>query len=484
MSTTHLDDEAQLLRLLADSIDEVFWIADPQVERTFYVSPAYERLWRASREELYRNPRSFMAPIHPDDRDRVADALLVQKQAKPFEHEYRLLHADGAVRWILDRGIPVHDAAGRVRSYAGVAQDITKRKLAELELQASEEQLRTIHDHAPIGLAVNDLDGRFLEVNQALCRITGYAREELLAMRFQDITHPDDVAADVANLQRLIAGEISSFQMEKRYFRKSGEIAWVQLHAALMHDRQGRPTCGIGQILDITEHKRALDELQQSRRRLQRLAEHREQIRESERKRIAREVHDELGQILTALRMGLSLIKIKHGELPALQPDLARLAAIAEQGIAVVRNIATSLRPAALDLGLVPALQWQQRNFADSTGLICHLDCDALMCQPGEAQAAAVFRIVQESLTNVARHAQAQQVWVRVASAERLLSIDIADDGQGFDPAALEGQGLGLAGIFERVEALGGAAAIDGHGPRGGAALHCSIQITPDEKSP
>jgi PAS domain S-box-containing protein len=153
-------------RQIAETISEVFWMADPHITRMLYVSPGYERLWGRSCASLYENPKSFLEAIHPQDREQVRTTLEAQKTGHRFDHEYRIVLPDGSVRWVWDRGFPVCDGSGNVTSYVGVAQDITERKKAELALADQLEELRRWHQ------AMLDREGRLLdlkrEVNELL----------------------------------------------------------------------------------------------------------------------------------------------------------------------------------------------------------------------------------------------------------------------------------------------------------------------------
>ncbi|HZX31983.1 MAG TPA: sensor histidine kinase, partial [Rhodocyclaceae bacterium] len=204
----------------------------------------------------------------------------------------------------------------------------------------------------------------------------------------------------------------------------------------------------------------------------------RESDREEERKNIARGLHDELGQHLTALRLGLGTIRFQLGrENPWLNERLEALRAHVDETIRVVRNVATALRPSALNMGLGPALDWQAGQFRGTTGLACGIDFPADFCPLTEEASVALYRIVQEALTNVARHAQATTVSIVVRQDESGCQLDIADDGQGFDPQAIRTKSLGLRGIRERTQQLGGELVIDsapGQGTRIGVRIPCA----------
>jgi PAS domain S-box-containing protein len=216
----------------------------------------------------------FLALVHADDREMVASIIAeTMVSGVPFAFQYRIVRADGSARVLQARGEVALDEAGRPVRLRGTAQDVTDLKQAEDALRVSEERFRTAFENAAIGMGLFDLDGRFLQVNQAYCTLTGYTEPELLTTSFQEITHPDDLEADLTQLRRLLAGEMNSYQIEKRYIRKDGEAVWVRLTAALVHDDRGALHHLIGQVEDITARKRAEDELRASEVRFRTLVE-------------------------------------------------------------------------------------------------------------------------------------------------------------------------------------------------------------------
>jgi signal transduction histidine kinase len=201
--------------------------------------------------------------------------------------------------------------------------------------------------------------------------------------------------------------------------------------------------------------------LAESRQKLRTLASHQEQLLELERKHIAREVHDELGQLLTALKMDVSLIRLRFSDNAALMEKTEDMRVLVERTIGVVRQVASNLRPAALDFGLVPALEWLCEDFSQRGATNCRLENGGLEIALIDTQSTAVFRVVQESLTNVARHAQASEVVISLQADHCLLKVVVADNGQGFDISAIgKSSGFGLFGMRERMLALDGTLSI------------------------
>lgn len=231
---------------------------------------------------------------------------------------------------------------------------------------------------------------------------------------------------------------------------------WVELRTTPEWNSEGK-LLWHGYLNDITERKKAERELSDSYRKLQELTSLNESTREEERKRIAREVHDELGQRLTALRLSLAMLRLQHGEYqPELSQGLQQLIDTVDSTIQVARHVTSVLRPSALNMGLRPALEWLASEFSQYSDTPCLTDLAPGIGDLSEAQATAAFRVAQESLTNAARHAQASQVTVRFRDTSTGHLLEITDNGQGFDPRVPRPRALGLASMRERGLMLGG----------------------------
>ncbi|MFL9959337.1 histidine kinase [Paraburkholderia nemoris] len=215
-------------------------------------------------------------------------------------------------------------------------------------------------------------------------------------------------------------------------------------------------------LQEIEERTRTQQELLESREQLRELSAHMEAIREEERKRIALEIHDELGQLLTALKIDVSLLKMRLGGDPEAKRKADDMRELVEKTIWMVRNVANHLRPAALNFGIVPALEWLVEDFSRRNGIPCQLRINGGEPALPDACATVVFRIVQASLTNILRHAGATRVDVALTSTAAALDLRVSDDGRGFDPAtACSGNSYGLLGMRERARLIGGTMTID-----------------------
>ncbi len=186
-----------------------------------------------------------------------------KKRGHVEDLEFEIIKKDGSCFIGLISATAVSDEAGNYLMSRSTLFDITARKKMERELRDSEERFRNILEYAPIGIAVVSLSGQFFQVNRALCDIVGYSKVELEKMSFQAITHPDDLALDLANAKRLLAGEISSYQMEKRYLRKDGQAVWIQLTGTVLRDARNEPLYFIAQVEEITERKRSQEQIRQ-----------------------------------------------------------------------------------------------------------------------------------------------------------------------------------------------------------------------------
>jgi len=226
------------------------------------VNPALCDLLGYSAEEL--RARTFADVTHPDD--LAANLARSTRQLEGGEWERRIekryVRADGETVWVALTNEVVRDAAGKPLYFVAQIEDITKRRQTDEALRDAEERFRRAFEDAPIGMALVGPDGRFLRVNRTLCRITGRTEQALLECSFQEITHPDDLDTDLTRAELLLAGEITSYQMEKRYLRPDGSIVWVMLSVSLVRDAGGEPLHFVSQIEDITERKEAHAELE------------------------------------------------------------------------------------------------------------------------------------------------------------------------------------------------------------------------------
>ena len=251
---------------LVQGLDAVVWeteaptdeeIAGTGSPRRFsFISQRVETLLGYPAERWTADPDFWPATVHPEDRDRVLQACRAALAAgRDGELEYRVIGADGLVLWVRDMVRVITDEAGRVRRRSGVMVDVTESRRLGEALRESEERFRRVFEDAATGMALVGLDGRWLQVNRALCRITGHTEDELRGGTVQAISHPADLEAELISRERLLAGEIPGYQMEKRYVHKRGHVIWVRVNSTLVRDAEGRPAHTIAEIEDITARR-------------------------------------------------------------------------------------------------------------------------------------------------------------------------------------------------------------------------------------
>ena len=243
-------------------------IAEPGSSRTnptLYVSPQVEAQTGYPAQAFEEDPELWIRMLHPEDRERVlAEDRRTDETGDPFRIEYRVITRDERVLWIRDEATVVRDEQGRPRFWQGVMFDITEQEQTERALHESERQLRATFEHAAVGIAHTAPDGRWLRVNQKLCDILGYTREELLHTTFLDVTHPDDHESNLESRGRLLAGEITTHSMQKRYIKKDGSVIWVDVTVSLVREPSGEPSYFIAVIQDIADRMKTEEALRQS----------------------------------------------------------------------------------------------------------------------------------------------------------------------------------------------------------------------------
>lgn len=404
---------------------------------------------------------------------------LEQRQPfRGFEYQFR---SGQLLRWVSINGEPVYDESGAFIGYRGTGRDITRRKNAEAALRASEERFNEIIGSMPVGLFIKDPDSRITLMNRECERQWGVPFAQIGGTDASQVLRPDESASylrsdlDAFRLRRIIEFEGAIRNIA------SGESVLVKALKKPVFDEAGNPRYLIGITVDITAQKHAEEQLRQSRESLRQLARHQTRLKEEERKRIARDIHDDLGQNLMALRLEVETIVGGAVEPGAGLERRARvMMETVDQTIRSVRHIINDLRPAVLDLGLVAALEWQVQEFARRSGLPCTLavELDGQELSLDDTHATTLFRVLQESLTNVMRHAAAKAVNVRLHRNSDFLFLYVCDDGMG--GVSIDGrrskQAFGLLGMGERLRMLGGTLDI-GDQPTGGTRLVAGVPL-------
>ena len=344
------------------------------------------------------------------------------------------------------------------------------------DLKASEARYKLLFQRNPLPMAVYDRETfAFLAVNQAAIDDYGYSRAEFLRMTLLDIRPEEDRAPLIADLASFTG---KTFRRAARLFRKDGSLFDVESVTNKI-EYQGRPA-GLILALDVTDTVKAETNLRRSYQDLRALSARLETIREEESTRIAREVHDKVGQALTLLRLDVGTLRTlaDTGDFTAAGERFDEMTRVLDDTLDTVQRIAAELRPGVLDqLGLRAAIQWQLDDFSRRAGIRCHFKASLPSAEIDRVRSTAAFRIFQELLTNVARHAEASTVRVTLAAKNGRLELEVADDGRGFERnKAQDPASFGLRAARERAAQFGGELSID-PSRRKGAAIRVTIPL-------
>jgi len=345
------------------------------------------------------------------------------------------------------------------RYVAELEERIAERKRAETALRESEERYRELFENAKDAIYVHDLDGTYLSINRAAEKLSGYSREEIIGHNFKEFVAPEHVKYVRDSFWKKLAQQ-GETAYEVDVIAKVGRRVPIEVSSRAIYEN-GVLVGVQGMARDITERKLAQDALQMFSRQLI-------DAQEEERRRIARELHDQIGQILTAVKMNLhSMQQFCHGsEAGSYVKD--NIEAV-DEALRLVRDLSVELRPPILDdLGLTTALRWYVDRYTKRTAM----NVDVVIDLPDENERfsreleTACFRIAQEALTNVVRHAKATQVLLRLTRSDDVLILTVKDDGVGFDVERLHKRAprvatLGLVSMQERAHAAGGIIEID-----------------------
>ncbi|MCL5281768.1 MAG: PAS domain S-box protein [Planctomycetes bacterium] len=434
------------------------------------------RIFGLARGPLQQHRDDFISRIVPEDRQRVDQALSdAVSGTRGYDLDYRIRLPDGRERVIHARAQVLRNGDGQPITMHGTVQDITERRQAEETLRESEERFRTAFEEGAVAMALTALDSTLLKVNSAFCRMLGFDESELVGRSYTEITHPDDRDANLVGTQRLACGVIPSFHMEKRYIRKDGAVVWGDMHTASVRDAQGRPLYCVTHVQDITDRRQAeealrrlneqlelqvaqrTEELRRTVDRLQQLTLELSQAEDRERKRIADILHDDVQQTLAAAKFHLNLLSTEPRSAEESQEIVGQVKHMLKDAIEKSRRLSHELSPALYQVELLEILNWLARHMQEKHGLTVRVEAHGPVDSPSEPLKAFLYKVAQELLFNVVKHAGVREVRLRVRRMGPSLYLSVIDRGRGFDPQKLErAGGVGLLGIRERVQLLGG----------------------------
>lgn len=454
--------------ILQSAIDAML-IADPQ-GIIVLANPPAENMFGYAQGELAGKPIEILLP----DRSQAAHVAMRKSYA-----EQPHARAMGTGRELFGKRrsgteFPVEVSLSPLKTDDGIAlvmatiHDITRRKQAEAALQESEVRMRAIFDTAVDAIVTIDARGIIDRFNHAAERLFDYTEAEV-AGKNVSILMPSPYRemhdGYLAHYAKTGEKRIIGVGREVIGQRKDGSTFPMELSVAEMFIGERRMYTGM--VRDISERKQAEEALRQSQSELRRLSAHQEQLKEQERKRIAQEIHDELGAQLTGIKayVSVSIDRAVRAGQPA-DPLLVETAGLADNAIKTVRKVITDLRPSVLDqLGVWAALEWYAEQIEERSGLACQciIDPSTFDVELDHERSTMVFRIVQEALTNVVRHADASKAVVKATCGDGIVVVTVDDDGKGIEPERLLNRdSWGLLGMYERSRHFGGDLRITG----------------------
>ena len=437
-----LEGREKRFRALVENNDSIIMLLDKNMH-LMYQSPSADRItgW------TIKEDRSFLSEVDPADIVGLKDCLMQAKgePGKAIQVKFRMRHKKGNSVWLEGTTTNLLDDPN-VMSILLNIRDITDRKKSEDKLKENELRYRSLIKQATDAICISDSTSKYIYINPSGCKMLGYTKEEFLQLSSNDLLLDVAKAGDLPEKEF----ELRKFGLHERQLRKKdGTVMEVEANEKMLDD--GR---FIMFARDITERKQSEKEILNKNEQLRNLSMHLQNIREDERTGIAREIHDELGQQLTALKMdALWIMKKITGEDVIIHEKLTGMISLIDQTVTSVRRISSDLRPSILDdLGLIPALEWQCHEFGEQTGIVteCHFCGDDFKMERNLST--NIFRIFQEAFTNIARHAHATKVVTKLEEKNGFMVLSIKDNGVGFDPKTTKNRNSwGLVGMKERA---------------------------------
>ena len=450
-----------------------------------YWSDEMYRIFGVERDTFEPTPDDALRRVPSEDREAVRRAINQARHGQPYELEHRVLRPDGDVRTVLDRANVAAGPAEAPTLIVGTTQDLTDLRRLENNLQLRRETYLSLLDaQSDLGQGALMTEGdQILYINPAMLTLLAQLTDPTDSLT--ELLTAIDPAGGSALRQELDLRRdraLPPAQGEAHLSRADGssvEIEYV-VDSISLADRVRT----VALVRDVTERRWADAELRKSREQLRLFSVELARVREAESSRISREIHDELGQRLTGLKMDLAWVaaQLKKGDakhLSLIMDKTKEMSRLVDDSVQEVRRIATELRPGVLDdLGFAAALEWQADEFQRRTGITCKVRAPANLAA-GDDQSTALFRILQEALTNVSRHAKAKTVEVRLSEQDQSILLEIEDDGRGIQATNLAGPGsLGLLGMQERARLVGGETVIE-RGAAGGTVVRVRLPKLP-----
>ena len=401
-----------------------------------------------------------MLYFHPEDRKKVLEILDKTSYMPPTELE--LIRRNGEKFWAIVGAKQVRDNAGKLLYLQAEYRDITSRKKLEKEMYSASHYTRSLIEASLDPLVTINAEGKVTDVNLSTEKITGISRDKLIGSDFADyFSDPEQARRGYQIVFSM--GAVKDYPLT--IIHKSGKKIDVLYNATLFKDETGKVQGVFAAARDITELKKIEKDLRKSKELLEKLNQHMMDVRENERNEIALNLHDDLGQKLTAISLDIAWLKIRIGvQSPVVNKKLKEMSQTITETIDSIKEISSLLRPSILyDLGLIPAFEWQLKRIETQSGIKCYFKFS-----PGEIIiddniSLILFRVLQESLTNIVRHSEATVVEIYLRQIRNKIDLFIKDNGKGIEEDKISSiSSMGITGIKERVKSVSGNIIIKG----------------------
>lgn len=446
-------------RILADNTtDWESWIDENG--NYVFISPSCKRISGYEPQEFFDNPALFLDIVRSDYKELIQDHHQNTISTETLHvYDFPIITKNNEEIWLEHTCIPIYDENGFFLGRRGNNRDITERIKSRKELETSAAKRKVILETAMDGLWITDSKGVLLEINDAYCQMSGYTREELLTKEIIEITDDIDRENLVKNFERI--KELGQLRFERTHIRKDGTRFNVEISAQYQTFEGGQ---FVVFIHDITERKRIQEELRKSQKELQSFTAYLLKVRENERADVSLEIHDSVAQYLVALKMeiGLFLKNINENDeyvkSEKIRTKLSQLILQVEKTIKSTRMIMDGLMPQQLGLlGFVDSAQAHLKNYEEVHHIKCNFENPNEVLAITEEQAIMLFRVLQESLTNILKHAHANSVTVKLEQTTSLVRMEVSDDGVGFDQnSSSRTDSYGVISMKEQVKRLNG----------------------------
>jgi PAS domain S-box-containing protein len=429
---------------------------------TAYFSPRWKEMHGFQEHDSLESTNDWRMRIHPEDRQSVLASLeaYLRGEKKVFWEEYRIQRNDGAYIWVLDRGIAIFNEQGRAVRMVGAETDITWRKEAEHILRRREHEFHTLAENVPALFSYIDRDRRYRFVNKQYEELFCRPDEELIGLSAEDLLGPDGNAQVRLHLEKALAGEVVAFECE---LKLAGDgLHYLAGQYVPDRDEQGQVAGVFALMTDVTALKATEALLREREAQLRDLGAKLLRTQEEERRRISRDLHDDVMQRMGGLTLDLYGLadSVPSQDAEFLQTQIKACGASAEQLTTDLQRMAHQLHPSILEFGgLEAAVREHVNDFAVRTGVSAEFVTRNVPKDVPLDQATCLYRVLQEGLQNVQKHAEATTVLVRLLRTGRGLGLCIHDDGRGIEPVEGDARrrGLGLTSMAERVGILNGA---------------------------